>query len=225
MRFFSSLEFGFRTLRAFSRMLGHGVTCIALLRVTVPILTSVSIRFYISVLMLSASHVQETCLCRSFRRELSAVLLQPSSMADLPRWVDRSDVDSKAMLGAFLKYHSEIRQTLHHPELVFQPTWEGHLFAYMHRDPPRLPFPDAVKLPMPLRIPELPCTQRACSRCGVRGGGWVFRWYSPYWAKCYNGTRRPGAWKAPEPPLADPSYHDEYWEQHLRFWFPLPRSS
>ena len=169
--------------------------------------------FYISVLMLSASHVQETCLCRSFRRELSAVLLQPSSMADLPRWVDRSDVDSKVMLGAFLKYHSEIRQTLHHPELVFQPTWEGHLFAYTHRDPPRLPFPDAVKLPMPLRIPELPCTQRACSRCGVRGG-WVFRWYSPYWAKCYNETRRPGAWKAPEPPLADPSYQDEYWEQH-----------
>ena len=145
-------------------------------------------------------------------------------MADLPRWVDRGDVDSSAMLGAFLKYHKEMNQGFEMKQLSYQPIWEGQLFAVTHRDPPEMSFLGAVRLPMPCGIPEVPCRQRACSRCEVRGG-YIFRWYSPYWARDYNDARRPGAWKAPEPELPDCRVHEQYLLQQLRFWNPRREST
>ena len=151
--------------------------------------------------------------------ELSAIHCHSSSaaMADLPRWVPRSDVDSRAMLAAFIKYHREASENLRRKHQVsYQPIWEGHLWSFKHR------CPDGVNLwkaPMPLRIPQLPCQERACSRCGTRGG-YVFRWYSPYWARYYNERARPGAWRAPEPHYADPQVSQAFWLQHERFWRP-----
>ena len=47
-------------------------------------------------------------LLRAFSRSSPAF----ASMADLPRWVDRWDVDSNAMLSAFIAYHTEVSAML-----------------------------------------------------------------------------------------------------------------
>ena len=135
--------------------------------------------------------------------------------------MNRSDVDSHAMLSAFLRFHKEGSETLQEKHrMSYQPFWQGQLWSFKHRDPLELPCPIVRKMPMPLRIPQLPCQERMCSRCGVRGG-FVFRWYSPYWAKYYNEMRRPGAWKAPEPVFANMKVGEKYWSQHERFWSPV----
>ena len=141
-------------------------------------------------------------------------------MADFPRWVDRSDVDSSAMLSAFITYHTEVSAMLQEKNgLSYQPVWEGHLWSIYHRQPPGY---EGVMAPMPLRIPQLPCQDPACNRCGVRGG-YQFRWYSPYWAKYYNSMRRPGAWEAPDPgqwAIGIGKRGEDYRRQHERFWRP-----
>ena len=101
--------------------------------------------------------------------------------------------------------------------LSYQPVWEGHLWSFTHKGPPALA--GAQILPMPLGIPQLPCREQGCRRCGVRGG-YVFRWYSPYWAKVYNRARRPGSWKAPEPLYVNEEAGEDYRLQHERFWQP-----
>lgn len=153
-----------------------------------------------------------SCLC-SFGQH-------PAAMADLPRWVDQDDVDSQAMLNAFVRYHYETSLALQEKHGVsYQPIWEGQLSAIMHRDHPCLA--GMFKGGMPMRIPMRPCQKLVCARCGVRGG-FVFRWYSPYWAKYYNFHRRPGAWKGPEPcRVANPSYEEEYLLKQERFWRPV----
>ena len=144
-------------------------------------------------------------------------------MADLPRWVDRSDVDSMAMLSAFLAYDAEMSAMLEEKNgLSYQPVWEGHLWSFTHRGPPGMAGQHVG--PMPLRIPEVPCRALACRCCGVHGG-YVFRWHSPCWAKAYNKVRRPGSWKAPEPVFANLKVGEEYRLQHERFWRPTSRSS
>ena len=139
-------------------------------------------------------------------------------MADLPRWVDRSDVDSTAMLSAFMAYHHETSAMLKERYgMSYQPIWEGHLWSIMHKGPPGLPSTRSVTMPM--RIPQKPCREQSCPRCGVRGG-YVFRWYSPYWAKAYNRMRRPGSWEAPEPLRANLKAGGDHRMQHERFWLP-----
>ena len=153
-------------------------------------------------------------------------------MADLPRWVDLDNVDSQAMLNAFLRYINDARRVLEKamgPGLSWQPTFEGHLWSIVHQDPPWMTFMGAQAVHLS-NIPERPCTQRACSRCNIKGG-WQFKWFSPYWVKLYNEQRRPGSWTALEPEVWYPDAHDLYWNQHLRFWYPVlrrtssPRSS
>ena len=139
-------------------------------------------------------------------------------MADLPRWIDRWDVDSMAMLSAFITYHGEMRKWLEDQHgMSFQPIWEGFLWCILHKDPPHLAALGRTILPM--KIPRKRCRQRDCHRCGVRGG-FVFRWYSPYWAKEYNRVRRPGSWKAPEPLYVNEEAGEDYMLQHERFWQP-----
>ena len=143
-------------------------------------------------------------------------------MADLPRWVHRSDVDSSAMLSAFIAYHNEMSAMLEEKHgLSYQPVWAGHLSSFMHEGPPGLA---GLEVPMPLQIPQLPCRVEACRRCGVRGG-YVFRWYSPYWARTYNMVRRPGSWKAPEPLDANLKAGWDHTLQDERFWQPISGSS
>ena len=145
----------------------------------------------------------------------------PTAMADLPRWVQQSDVDSSAMLNAFLRFHKEASEALQEKHgMSYQPFWEGQLWSFKHRDPPGMAFPGVRRMPMPLRIPQLPCRERACNRCGVRGG-FVFRWYSPYWARHYNDLRRPGSWRAPQPAFANLQVGERYWLQHEWFWSPV----
>ena len=142
-------------------------------------------------------------------------------MADFPRWVDRSDVDSSAMLSAFITYHTEVSAMLEQKNgLSYQPVWEGHLWSIIHRPAPAL---EGVSTPLlPLRIPQLPCRDPACQRCGVRGG-YQFRWFSPYWAHYYNSMRKPGSWEAPDPGerAIGIGRRGEHWRrQHERFWRP-----
>ena len=89
-------------------------------------------------------------------------------MGDFPRWVNRWDVDSSAMLSAFLQYHTESCQPLDDEHLSFQPSWYGHLCVVIHRDADWVLA--QTKVPMPPVIREVPCRQPGCHRCGVRGG-------------------------------------------------------
>ena len=60
-------------------------------------------------------------------------------MADFPRWVDQWDVDSQAMLSAFIAYHVEVSEMLKVKHgMSFQPIWEGQLWSIIHEDPPAL---------------------------------------------------------------------------------------
>ena len=150
----------------------------------------------------AAWHARDIVFCCSFLlRAFSRLSPALTSMADLPRWVHRSDVDSSAMLCAFLAYHHEVSAMLQEKHgLSYRPVWEGHLWSFNHEAPPGL---EGLQVgPMPLRIPRLPCREPACPYCGVCVGV-VFRWYSPYWADAYNRMRRPGSWKAPEPLYAN----------------------
>ena len=140
-------------------------------------------------------------------------------MADLPRWVERWDVDSTAMLNAFVRYHYEVSEALKQKHgTSFQPIWEGQLWSYIHENPSFLD--EMPKGQMPMQIPQRPCQKIDCARCGVRGG-FVFRWYSPYWAKYYNNLRRPGSWEAPDLVFANRHGGKEYWLQQERFWRPV----
>ena len=141
-----------------------------------------------------------------------------TSMADFPRWVDQWDVDSQAMLSAFIAYHVEVSEMLKVKHgMSFQPIWEGQLWSIIHEDPPALR--GTVTATMPLKIPMLPCRREDCPRCGVRGG-YMFRWYSPYWAAQYNKMRRAGSWEAPEPLYASQQAAQDHHAQHERFWLP-----
>ena len=116
-------------------------------------------------------------------------------MGDFPRWVDREDVDSQAMLSAYMWYVGGAQAELSAEPGEWMPSWWGHLTLINHRVDP---WPGAIVRPAVQGLAERDCDKRACSRCRSGRGGYQFRWYSPYWAGQYNKLRRPGAWEAPE---------------------------
>ena len=65
-------------------------------------------------------------------------------MADLPRWLDQADVDSEAMLSAYLAYMHKTKK-FDRINMSFQPYWEGRLWTINHRDPDHWLFDGAMK--------------------------------------------------------------------------------
>ena len=135
-------------------------------------------------------------------------------MGDFPRWIDREDVDSQAMYGAYMRYQFDIEKKYNLVGTAMKPIWWGHLHMILHSVDTEglagLP-PGGILRPDMRGLQSRACQKRACSRCEHGVGGYQFRWYSPYWAKWYNENRRAHAWKAPEP-----SETDDY--PSLRFW-------
>ena len=142
-------------------------------------------------------------------------------MADLPRWVDRWDVDSEAMLGAYFEYLTRMRNKFALNGQSFQPVWHDHLCTVVHADPPSHSILGLAEPLTPPGLRSVPCSRPGCQRCFVRGG-YQFRWFCPYWAREYNKKRREGAWQAPELP-ADCSVLERrrFESQSFRFWIPI----
>ena len=99
------------------------------------------------------------------------------AMADWPRWLEE-DVDSQAMLSAYLWYQHTSKQTM------------GPLPLIVHRcsftEPP----------PAPPGTTNILCTAANCQRCLSGRGGYRFRWYSRHWIDRYKKYAREGAWGA-----------------------------
>ena len=97
---------------------------------------------------------------------------------DLPRWINRSNVDSGSMLSAFLWYCSQCSESEKlEPEC---------LYSIEHR------VKDIVINGMLMRpqrtenfVPSIPCTAEGCERCRTLRGGYQFRWCSWKWMHKY----------------------------------------
>ena len=102
-----------------------------------------------------------------------------------PRFIDRDDVDSAAMMAAAL--HSLSKDKAIWNDIGI---W-GHLPFTVHRCGL---LPEQENLAPPgfrtVRCPGGP----SCARCTTGDGGYQFRWLSPLWAKAYVAGARPGAW-------------------------------
>ena len=99
------------------------------------------------------------------------------AMADWPRWLEE-DVDSQAMLSAYLWYQHTSKQTM------------GPLPLIVHRSSFTEP------LPAPTGTTNILCTAENCQRCLSGRGGYRFRWYSRHWIDRYKVMARKGAWGA-----------------------------
>ena len=132
-------------------------------------------------------------------------------MADWPRWIDLSTVDSYAMYSAYLNYEYRMQQSYEEIRTgAYRPVWSGHLTMIIHKlGDDTMP---GIRLPGAGKLKETPCRQAGCARCEQGQGGYQFKWYSPHWARHYNSLKRRGAWEAPQPgeePTASSG---------LRFW-------
>ena len=160
------------------------------------------------------------CSHRTLRFAWGTYLSQSRAMGDFPRWVDRDDVDSQAMLSAFMRYHYRMRQDFDDGK---RPIWWESLHITLHHV---ADYHGSVHRPHFEGLAIKTCQQRPCRRCDNGWGGYQFRWYSRYWADHYNATRRPGAWMAP-------TMQPEHWsdDPSIRFWTsfqpqpPVPQTS
>ena len=90
---------------------------------------------------------------------------------DLPRWINRSNVDSPSMLSAFLWYRSQCSES-ERRELEC-------LYSIDHADRVK----DAMRIEGV--VPSIPCTAEGCERCRTLRGGYQFRWCSWKWMHKY----------------------------------------
>ena len=102
------------------------------------------------------------------------------AMADWPRWLEE-DVDSQAMLSAYLWYQNCSKQTM------------GPLPLIVHRCSFTEPLTEP---PAPPGTTNVLCTAENCQRCLSGRGGYRFRWYSRHWIDRYKMMARKGAWGA-----------------------------
>ena len=103
-----------------------------------------------------------------------------------PRYVDRDDVDSAAMLGAALGPHSKHKVIWDDIGPWDQLPFVVHRFALG-------PESDNVA-PNGFRTVRCP-GGLSCARCTEGRGGYQFRWISPLWTESYSTLARPGSWK------------------------------
>ena len=113
----------------------------------------------------------------------------PIAMAN-PRYVDRDDVDSSAMLGA-------AAHSLHLDRQLWEAigVW-GRLPITLHGAGPL----EAEELTIPPGFYVTKCMEGSnCARCTTGRGGYKFRWFSPLWAQAYLAGAREGAWMPGQP--------------------------
>ena len=104
-------------------------------------------------------------------------------MGHLPRW-GGPDVDSAAMLSAFISWASEA------PEAELQATFP-HLWMVDHRGPGEPLAPPGIR---GLVVPSRSYLGKNCQRCANPWGGYQFRWIDPRWLERYEAMRRAGSW-------------------------------
>ena len=106
-------------------------------------------------------------------------------MADWPRWILDSTVDSSAMLYAYTKWADA------------QPGHVEPLCVIEHRMPETVEIAGFQIMPKKATTKgtfERPCTDLGCERCRTGRGGYQFRWYSAMWYDEYVRNARVGAW-------------------------------
>ena len=102
-----------------------------------------------------------------------------------PRWVERVDVDSAAMLEAAAAFRVNNR------ELWGKLGLEGQLTKVVHCRQPNLE-DSTDEWTKSVDCPEV--TSGKCLRCQDKRPGYTFRWLSAYWAKEYTERAMPFAW-------------------------------
>ena len=103
----------------------------------------------------------------------------PLRSPELPVWVDSPDVDSQAMLSAFLEYRARC--------LGEARTQISDLYMIIHSSGD-----DTLDTRSP--VPWVACSAVDCRRCAAGRWGYQFRWYHPRWAATYLRLARPQAW-------------------------------
>ena len=115
-----------------------------------------------------------------------------------PRWVSTYRVDSMAMLSAYQYWLRTVGEDRDSYNI-------GELPIVMHRpaDGPATEGTYAIE-----------CTSEDCPRCKKGWGGYVFRWFSPYWSEAYmKMRRREGCWQPGEEeegPYTNPFWNAQY---------------
>ena len=117
-------------------------------------------------------------------------LIPLRAMAHLPRWIRSERVDSAAMLSAFLAWQKE-NAVAHDGERPYE-----LLFMVEHAIRPTVHVGGLEVRPqcVPAPVPAIPCDVAGCARCLSLRGGYQFRWYSRFWGREYQRTRRTGSW-------------------------------
>ncbi|CAE7207020.1 unnamed protein product [Symbiodinium natans] len=116
-------------------------------------------------------------------------------MADLPRWINSSKVETPAMFMAYVQWLGKELQkadpeTYPEDKPVIVPEEKHHLPTVIHRS-------DYVTS---LKANEKLCTASECERCQSGRGGYQFRWYSALWYEGYlKGRQREDRWTLGDP--------------------------
>ena len=98
---------------------------------------------------------------------------------DLPRWINRSNVDSASMLSAYLSYRVECSES---------ERWEFDcLYSIDHLMKDEIIINGMLIRPQKIEgvVPSIPCTAEGCERCRTLRGGYQFRWCSWKWMHKY----------------------------------------
>ena len=116
-----------------------------------------------------------------------------------PRWIQTYKVDSSAMLSAYLAWRARMGDTF--------PSYNIEDLPLMQRYP-------GGAAPVSGTY-AVACSLPGCPRCQQNLGGYVFRWYSPYWHADYVRMRRAtDAWLPSEPeqgPPVNPGWSLQSW--------------
>ena len=98
---------------------------------------------------------------------------------DLPRWINRSNVDSPSMLSAYLSYRVDCSES---------ERWEFDcLYSIDHLMKDEIIIDGLLIRPQMMGpvVPSIPCTAEGCERCRTLRGGYQFRWFSWKWMHKY----------------------------------------
>ena len=113
------------------------------------------------------------------------------NMGDLPRWIDKADIDSSAMLGAFLGYANKASPE-ERRDLLLLPMVNHVPPEFMVIAGNKVMLPKAVQ---PAGMIAVQCSTEGCLRCREKKGGYKFRWVARRWLDGYVAAARPGTWR------------------------------
>ena len=113
-------------------------------------------------------------------------------MANLPRWINDSTVDSSAMMCAYQRWVQQKGVTVGPLHGVV-----GPLPVIEHRSPQTVHLAGCRITPKLIPTPGtygVECQEDNCVRCLSGRGGYQFRWYCTEWHDDYVAWARAGAW-------------------------------